>query len=216
MRATRIRPLDETLLVVPNSLLVKERLVNLSLPSRAARPRASRWRWPTAATSARVRRLLRGGRAGLAARATTSREPVVLVTRFGDFAVNFVAGVLGPRLPEQGAGPQRGATRTIYDGLRAAGIEIRPLPPASRWRRRPRRHGGMRNDGQGARLRDAQEVGVRSRRAAPSTRRCGRSATRAWPTSARASSSRSRSRPAAERGAAGRRRRSRAACWPTP
>ena len=40
MRATRIRTGDETLLVVPNSVLVKERLVNLTQPTRSVTTKA--------------------------------------------------------------------------------------------------------------------------------------------------------------------------------
>ena len=50
MRATRIRTTDETLLVVPNSLLVKERLVNLSRPGRQLATQARGRRSPTAPT----------------------------------------------------------------------------------------------------------------------------------------------------------------------
>ena len=106
MRATLIKTPDDTILVVPNSLLVKERLVNLSRPTRRLTTRW-RWAWPTAATSARVQ----GGAARRPACrrcVDRRREPVVLLARFGDFAVHFVVVFWANDYTQQGAGPRRG------------------------------------------------------------------------------------------------------------
>ena len=87
MRATRIRTTDEALLVVPNSVLVKERLVNLTQPTRSLTTKVA----VSVAFDSdlpRVKSLLEQ-----AARSSplidADRAPVVLVLRFGDASVDL-------------------------------------------------------------------------------------------------------------------------------
>ena len=86
IRATLIRTLDETLLVVPNGALVKERVVNLSQPTRSVTTRVD-LAVAHGSDLPRVRAILR--EAALGSRYThREREPVVLVTRLADAGVN--------------------------------------------------------------------------------------------------------------------------------
>ena len=87
MRATRIRTTDETLLVVPNSILVKERLVNLTQPTRSVTTKAE-ISVAFGADLGTVEKLLVE-----AARASdlvdADRTPAVLVNRFGDHSIDL-------------------------------------------------------------------------------------------------------------------------------
>ena len=87
MRATRIRTTDETLLIVPNSVLVKDRLVNLTQPTRALSTKVE-VAVPFTADLALVKRLLTEAVAE-SERIETDREPNVLLTRFGDGSVEL-------------------------------------------------------------------------------------------------------------------------------
>jgi small-conductance mechanosensitive channel len=124
MRATLIRTLDETLLIVPNSVLVKERVVNLSRPSRSV---TSRVEVGVAYGSdlARVKDVLTRA-ARESPRVDSSRQPVVLVTKFGDFAVNFVVIFWALDYMEQGQALSD-VHEAIYRRLVEEGIEI-PFP----------------------------------------------------------------------------------------
>jgi small-conductance mechanosensitive channel len=85
MRATRIRTLDQTLLVVPNGTLVKERLVNQSRPTRAI---TTRLELGVAYGSdlALVRSAME--QAALAVPyVDPGQPPLVLVTKFGEFSI---------------------------------------------------------------------------------------------------------------------------------
>jgi small-conductance mechanosensitive channel len=88
IRATRIRTLDETVLVVPNSLLVKERLVNLTMPNRQVTTRIDVGvaYGTDLATAKRV--LVEA--ASASQYVVKDRSPLVLVNRFGDFAVQLL------------------------------------------------------------------------------------------------------------------------------
>jgi MscS family membrane protein len=87
MRATRIRTTDESLLVVPNAVLVKDRLVNLTQPTRSVTTKAE-ISVGFGADLDRVKSILVE-----AARSSplidTDRAPVVLVQRFGDASVDL-------------------------------------------------------------------------------------------------------------------------------
>lgn len=87
MRATLIRTADETILVVPNSALIKERVVNLSQPTRGVTTRIE----VVVAHGndlGRVRSILNEAalQCGFADR---DREPVVLVNRLADSGVGL-------------------------------------------------------------------------------------------------------------------------------
>lgn len=88
MRATLIRTADETILIVPNSVLVKERIVNQSRPtSRVAVRIEVGVAYGTDLGLAR--RLLREA-ASASPRTDRGREPEAFITRFAEFAVNLV------------------------------------------------------------------------------------------------------------------------------
>ena len=87
MRATHIRTADEMFLIVPNSSLVKERIINHSRPTARVTVRIDVG-VAYGTDLALARRLL--SEAALASpHADKEREPVVFVTRFGDFAVGL-------------------------------------------------------------------------------------------------------------------------------
>jgi small-conductance mechanosensitive channel len=124
MRATLIRTGDETLLIVPNSLLVKERVVNLSRPTRGI---TSRVEVGVAYGSdlARVKRLLKEA-ALESPKVDAARAPVVLVTKFGEFAVNCVVIFWALDYLEQGLALSE-VHEAVYRRLAQEGIEI-PFP----------------------------------------------------------------------------------------
>ena len=86
MRATLIRTPDETTLVVPNSVLVKERLVNLSRPTRSVTARLDVGVAYGSDLERAKRILAEAARSSDLVDAT--REPVVTVNRFGEHAVH--------------------------------------------------------------------------------------------------------------------------------
>ena len=124
MRATRIKTVDETVLIVPNSVLVKDRLVNQTRPTRHITTRVD-VAVAYGSDLADVRRIL-----AEAARASQyvdkDRPPVVLVTRFADFAVNLRVVFWARDYNDQGLAASE-VHEQIYTRLRAAGIEI-PFP----------------------------------------------------------------------------------------
>ena len=124
MRATLIKTPDDTILIVPNSLLVKERLVNQSRPTRHL---ATRVEVGVAFGSdlRRVKEVLRAA-ALKAPHADPEREPQVTVTRFGEFAVHFQLMFWARDYAEQGLARSE-VYEAIHDGLAAAGIAM-PLP----------------------------------------------------------------------------------------
>ena len=107
MRATRHPDLDETILVVPNSVLVKERVVNLSRPTRARDRARRRGRWPTGATSRACRSLLR--EAARRAAAWTQTASRWCWSRASAIPASACAWCSGSRdYTEQGLRPERG------------------------------------------------------------------------------------------------------------
>ena len=121
LRATRLRTSDETLLVIPNSLLTKDKVVNLSHPSRAL---TTRLEVGVAYGSdlPRVKAILRAA-ALSSPRVDPAREPLVLVVRLGDFSVNFRLVFWVSDYVEQAV-----ATSEVYEeicrSLAEAGVEI--------------------------------------------------------------------------------------------
>src|SRR5262249_38925208 len=121
MRATTMKTGGEAILIVPNSVLVKDRLVNQSRPTR---PLVTRVEVGVAFGSdlAKVKQVLRA--AALAApHADHQREPVVLITRFGEFTVNFQVMFWALDYAEQGLARTE-VYEAVHDGLAAAGIDI--------------------------------------------------------------------------------------------
>ena len=124
MRATLIRTLDDTILVVPNSVLVKERVVNQSQPTRGLTTRVEVG-VAYGSDLALVRRVL--AEAALASEYTDrERTPVVLVTKFADFFVNVLLIFWVRDYTEQGLGLSQ-VHEEIDRRFREAGVEI-PLP----------------------------------------------------------------------------------------
>lgn len=124
MRATRIRTTDETLLVVPNSVLVKERLVNLTQPTRSITTKAE-VQVAYDADLAVVKSLL--VESALACRLLDeSRSPVVLVKRFGDGSVELTVVFWVRDYLEQAAARSE-VLEEIHRRLTGAGI-AQPLP----------------------------------------------------------------------------------------
>ena len=123
MRATLIRTAEETILVVPNSLLVKERLVNLSRPTRHL---VTTVEVAVAFGSdlARVREVLRGAARG-SSHVDGEREPAVEITRLVDSAVNFQVMFWARDYAEQGLARSE-VYAAVHDGLSAAGIAMPP------------------------------------------------------------------------------------------
>ena len=124
MRATTIKTGDETILIVPNSLLVKERLVNQSRPTRHI---ATKVEVGVAFGSdlAKVRDVLR--RAVLSsAHVDEGHEPSVLITRFAESAVNFQVMFWARDYAEQGLARSE-VYEAVHAGLSSAGIAV-PVP----------------------------------------------------------------------------------------
>jgi MscS family membrane protein len=124
IRATRIKTLDETILVVPNSLLTKERVVNLTRPTRSLTTRVEVGVAYGSDLDEAKRILAAAARQSIYADAT--REPVVLVTRFGDFAVNLLVVFWVRDYNDQGLALSE-VYEAIYRDFAEAGIEI-PYP----------------------------------------------------------------------------------------
>ncbi len=124
IRATRIRTPDETIVVVPNSLLTKEKVVNLTRPTPSLTTRAEVG-IAYGSDLEKAKRILAN-----ATRQSTyvdkGREPVVLVTRLGDFAVNLQIVFWARDYTEQGLALS-GVYEAIYRDLVREGIEI-PYP----------------------------------------------------------------------------------------
>jgi small-conductance mechanosensitive channel len=124
IRATRIRTLDETILVVPNSVLVKERVVNQSRPSAVVTTRLD--------VGVAYGTDLARAKAILAESALASeyvdrgRAPLVLVVRFADFSVNLRLVFWARDCREQGLALSQ-VHEEIYRRFGEAGIEI-PFP----------------------------------------------------------------------------------------
>jgi small-conductance mechanosensitive channel len=120
MRATRIRTTDETLLIVPNSVLVKERLVNLTQPTRAVSTRIE-LSVPFAGDLDLVKRLV--AEAVVASpRVESDREPAVLLSRFGDHSVDLAVAFRVRDYLEQGIARSE-ILEDIHRRLRGHGIE---------------------------------------------------------------------------------------------
>ncbi len=124
MRATRIRTGDETLLVVPNSVLVKERLVNLTQPTRSVTTKAD-VSVGYGADLAAVKALLVDA-ARSSALIDADRAPSVAVQRFGDNSVDLQVVFWVRDYMDQGACRSQ-VLEAIYKGLLDANI-ARPLP----------------------------------------------------------------------------------------
>ena len=121
IRATLIRTPDETMLIVPNSTLMKDRLVNLSRPTRQlAVPVAIAVAFGS--DLALVRRIL--AEAALSCALTNrEREPVTLVTAFTDIGVNLMLKFWVKHYDDAGLARTE-VLEQVHRRLQEAGIEI--------------------------------------------------------------------------------------------
>jgi small-conductance mechanosensitive channel len=124
MRATRIRTMDETLLVVPNSVLVKDRLVNLTQPTRSITTKVDVS--VGFGTDVETVKALLVGAALSCPMIDSDREPAALVQRFGDASVDFTVVFWVKDYTEQGA-CRSFVLEAIYRRLIEADV-ARPLP----------------------------------------------------------------------------------------
>jgi MscS family membrane protein len=125
IRATHIRTLEETILIVPNSILIKERLVNLSRPARSIAASVE-VALPYGSDLERAKGVLLGAARG-AEHAAAEPPPAVLVARFGDWAVHLTVGFHARDYASLAAA--RGEVQErIYVALREAGIAIATAP----------------------------------------------------------------------------------------
>jgi small-conductance mechanosensitive channel len=124
LRATRLRTADETLLVIPNSLLTKEKVVNLSSPSRTLTTRIEVG-VPYGSDLAQVKEILRAA-VFCSKRVEPTREPIVLLVRLAEFSVNFRVVFWVTDYVEQAVAMSE-VYEEIYKRMAEAGIEI-PYP----------------------------------------------------------------------------------------
>jgi MscS family membrane protein len=124
MRATRLKTTDESILVIPNSVLTKEKVTNQSLPTPHLTTRIDVG-VAYGTDLARAREILTA--AALASELTDpDRPPVALVTRFADHAVSLRL-VFWPRsFADQGLAVSQ-IHEEIWRQFADAGIEI-PFP----------------------------------------------------------------------------------------
>jgi small-conductance mechanosensitive channel len=121
VRATLIRTADETLLIVPNSALVKEKLINLSRPTRRQAAQVA-VTVSYGSDLALVRRILT--EAALATPHTDrERAPQMLVTAFGEAGVNVLLRFWVKDYTDMGLA-RTDVFEEAYRRLREAGVEL--------------------------------------------------------------------------------------------
>ncbi len=124
MRSTRIRTLDETLLFVPNAVLVKDRLVNQTRPGRHITTRVDVG-VAYGTDLAQAKRVLREA-AAAAPKVDPALAPIVVVTRFAEYAVTLRVVFWARDYTEQALAASE-VHEEIDRRFREAGIEI-PFP----------------------------------------------------------------------------------------
>lgn len=124
IRATRIKTLDETILVIPNSVLTKEKVVNQSLPTPHMTTRVEVG-VAYGTDLARAKVVL--SEAALASQhVDPDRPPVVLVTRFSDSSINLLLIFWARNFADRGLAASQ-VHEEIARRFADAGIEI-PFP----------------------------------------------------------------------------------------
>jgi len=121
IRATRIQTPDDTILVVPNGVLVKEKLTNLTRPTRSLTTRAD----VVVAYGSDLEKAKKViGDATRASRYVDGdREPVVVVTRLADFGITLRVAFWVRDFVEQGLALSE-VLEGIVRGLGEAGVEM--------------------------------------------------------------------------------------------
>lgn len=125
IRSTRIRTIEDTALVVPNSLLVKDRLLNFSHPSRRLLTRVEVG-VAYGSDLATVKRVLAEA-AAAAERVDHEHVPLVLMARLGDNAAYFQVSFRVRDFLDAGRARAE-VLEAVYRGLEAAGVEAPPVP----------------------------------------------------------------------------------------
>jgi MscS family membrane protein len=125
IRATRIRTTDDAILVVPNSALVKERVVNVSRPTRALATRLDVTLAYGADVEAGKEILVAAARGS--GRVESDRPPVAVVQRLSDLGVQLTLTFWVRDYTEQGLTRDEVAT-TALRLFGERGIEIARLP----------------------------------------------------------------------------------------
>lgn len=121
IRATTLKTGDETVLVVPNSTLVKDRLVNQSRPTRAL---ATRLELALAyGTDLRAVREVVQEAVRTCPHVDASREPSVQAVRFGDYAMHVQVGFWVTDYLHQGAARSE-AHEAVHRALAEAGLAL--------------------------------------------------------------------------------------------
>jgi MscS family membrane protein len=121
IRATRIRTIDETLLVVPNSSLVKERVVNLSRPGRHLVTKIDVGVAYGTDVGAAKRLLVESAQAS--SHVDPRLEPVAVVRQFGEYALNLRVSFWAKDYTTQGLAVDE-VHEEVYRRFAEAGIEI--------------------------------------------------------------------------------------------
>jgi len=124
IRATRLRTSDETTLIVPNSALTKDRLVNFSQPSRRLTLRIDVA--VAFGTDLEQARQVLAEAALAVARLDPDQPPVVVITRFAEHAVQLRLVCWVRDYTEQALAVSE-VHEQVYRRLAQAGIEI-PFP----------------------------------------------------------------------------------------
>jgi MscS family membrane protein len=124
MRVTRIRTPDETLLIIPNAVLVKEKMVNQSRPDRAMTTRLEVG-VAYGTDLAQARQLLEAA-ARACPRVDPDRSPIALVVRFAESQVQLRLVFWVRDFAEQGLALSE-IHESVWRGFAGAGIEI-PYP----------------------------------------------------------------------------------------
>jgi small-conductance mechanosensitive channel len=124
MRSTRIRTADETVVIIPNSVLVKDRLVNLSRPTRELVVRIDVN--VAYGTELALAKQVLAEAARSTAYAGSGMEPVVIVTQFGESALTLRV-VLQARDYSEAHLARSEVLEAIYRRFDELGIEF-PFP----------------------------------------------------------------------------------------
>lgn len=124
MRSTRVRTLDETCVIVPNAVLVKDRLVNLTRPTRAMAVRIDVG--VAHGTDLDRAKVVLAEAAGACSYLAADSQPVVVVTGLLDFAVNLRVVLLARDYTEAHLARSQ-VLEGIVKRLAEAGIEV-PVP----------------------------------------------------------------------------------------
>jgi MscS family membrane protein len=121
IRATRIQTPDDTILIVPNSVLTKEKVTNLTRPSRSLTTRVEVGVAYGSDLDTAKRVLVEAARAS--SYVDRDREPVAVVVRLGDFGITLRVAFWVRDFLEQGLATSE-VLEAVVRSLAEAGIEV--------------------------------------------------------------------------------------------